>query len=85
MRRETEIRDRLARIRTELAAERTLLSWIRTSLALIGGGFALVQFMRHLTPPIIGWGVLLAGIGTLLLGLARFRQTRQRIEKAIED
>ncbi|OIJ92497.1 YidH family protein [Streptomyces colonosanans] len=35
--------------RFSLANERTFLAWLRTALALIGGGFAVDQFLPHLS------------------------------------
>jgi putative membrane protein len=37
--------------RFSLANERTFLAWIRTALALIGGGLAVVQFLRPFAVP----------------------------------
>ena len=36
-------------IRTRLSVERTMMSWVRTATALIGFGFAIVQYLNHLT------------------------------------
>ncbi|WP_425616505.1 YidH family protein [Anatilimnocola sp. NA78] len=74
--------------RVFFAAERTLLAWLRTGLAVIGVGFLVARFglflklMRHPTgdvsPPIfsslIGIGFVL--IGTLMISLAAWQQTR---------
>ncbi|KOG65255.1 YidH family protein [Streptomyces varsoviensis] len=38
--------------RFTLANERTFLAWLRTSLALVGGGFAVDQFLPHISRPL---------------------------------
>ncbi|MEV0276010.1 DUF202 domain-containing protein [Streptomyces sp. NPDC050610] len=38
--------------RFTLANERTFLAWLRTSLAMVGGGFAVDQFLPHISRPL---------------------------------
>ncbi|MGN5378185.1 YidH family protein [Streptomyces lasalocidi] len=52
--------------RFSLANERTFLAWLRTALALIGGGFAVDQFLPHLSQPCrVGLALALLGAGVL--------------------
>ena len=78
------LRDALALDRTLLANERTLLAWLRTAVSLAIAGVTLFYFAA-------GWlswlGLTLVpvGLGLGLLGHARYRRTRTRIRKVLEQ
>ncbi len=68
--------------RFSLANERTFLAWIRTALALVGGGFAVDQFLPHLT----GWVRTALAVALLAVGaLASLRAVNHwvRCERAM--
>jgi len=83
------------RARDHLANERTFLAWVRTSIAVVVFGFAIGRFsiaIRQLmqfegrtsrTPGLsvwLGFASILLGVGLILLGLRRYRRTREQIE-----
>ena len=75
-------------IRTRLSLERTMMSWLRTATALIGFGFAIVQYLNHLSqvpevrpaylptaPEYLGLALILCGIGALVVAIWQYRWT----------
>jgi putative membrane protein len=83
------------RARDHLANERTFLAWVRTGAAIVVFGFAIGRFsiaMRQLTAleghPLrtagisvwMGSGAILAGVGLVVAGLARYRKTRVQLD-----
>ncbi len=79
--------DDLAIERTRLANERTLLAYIRTGLAIIAAGFGMEQFLVGAARA-SGSAVMLAGVVTLGIGIARFisakRELREMADRATE-
>ena len=83
------------RARDHLANERTFLAWTRTSISVIIFGFVVAKFgitlrqfflLQGKTVKETGWslGIVLslmtAGVLTALAALARYRNTRQRLD-----
>lgn len=77
---QTILRDRLAAIRTDLANERTMLAYVRTGFALIVTGVTFINFFGPALVVIVGWSLIPVGLVSIIVGLARFRQMRARIE-----
>ncbi len=79
--------DSESRIRTHLANERTFLAWFRTGITLIALGLAGGQFLAKggtsIWHPILllTVGTIVAGIGLLLIGRARYVRTARLIER----
>src|SRR5829696_5123615 len=79
-----------SRVRSHLANERTFLAWLRTGLALIVVGIGAAQFLeldRNLIPglrTVSDFAALLILVGTLtvILGRARYMQSREQIDRA---
>lgn len=68
------LRDLLAADRTGLANERTLLAYVRTALGFVAAGAGLLYFSDVRALEIIGGLLILATVGTLLVGLIRYRR-----------
>jgi putative membrane protein len=83
------------RARDHLANERTFLAWLRTGVAIIVFGFAIGRFSIALrefmklsgrttaTPGLTTWLGIISAVGGVLLilvGLARYKQTRVQID-----
>lgn len=66
---------------TILANERTLLSYIRTALALFIAGLTFVRFFDNRIIEIIGWVFIPLGLINLVLGIVRYRATRNHIDE----
>ena len=73
-------------LRTRLSLERTLMSWLRTATALIGFGFAIVQYIHHLTdvtharpaflpgaPEYLGLALIGCGIVALVVAIWQYQ------------
>jgi len=75
------LRDRLAASRTVLANERTMLAYVRTALSLLIAGAAVVKFSQSWPVQLLGWGLMPVGMSVLIVGLARYRRTKVRIEQ----
>jgi len=75
-----EYQEKLAEIRTKQANERTLLAYIRTALTLFVAGLTFIKFFDNTYIIIIGWVFVPFGIINLLLGIIRYRSTREHIE-----
>jgi putative membrane protein len=45
-----DVQTRFAWLRTRMTLQTTLAAWVRTATSLIGFGFAIVQFLEHLSP-----------------------------------
>ena len=73
-------------VRTRLSLERTMMSWLRTATALIGFGFAIVQYLNHLTqdsgshaaylpdaPRYLGLALIGSGVVALLISIWQYR------------
>src|ERR687897_1711558 len=79
-----------SRVRSHLANERTFLAWLRTGLALIVVGIGAAQFLdldRNLIPgvrTVSDFAALLILVGTLtvIVGRARYMQSREQIDRA---
>ncbi len=71
------LRDHLADHRTILANERTFLAYLRTALTLFVAGVSFIMFFDSLIVEVVGWIFLPIGFVTLLLGIARYRKTRE--------
>ena len=72
---ETPLRDRLALERTHLANERTLLAYGRTAIMLTATGATLLKIYGNGPLAIIGgWTLIVAGIGTAVIGARRYRK-----------
>lgn len=84
------------RARDHLANERTFLAWTRTSISVIIFGFVVAKFgitlrqfflLQGKTVKETGWSLgiglslMTAGVLTALAALARYRNTRQRLER----
>jgi len=65
--------------RTKLANERTLLAYIRTALTLFVAGVTFIKFFDNLIVEIIGWVFVPFGIINLILGIVRYRKTKEHI------
>ncbi len=75
------LRDRLALERTILANERTLLAYIRTALAALATGAALLHFLDTIWTAIGGWALVGLGAALTLIGVARYRKLRGRLDQ----
>ena len=73
------IREKLDAARTKLANERTLLSYVRTSLALIVAGITFIRFFDYSIIIYLGWIFLPFGVINFVLGIVRYRDTRDHI------
>ncbi|HVL54267.1 MAG TPA: DUF202 domain-containing protein [Vitreimonas sp.] len=76
-----------SRARTHLANERTFLAWLRTGVTLIALGLAAAEFLTHDTDGLplvrlLATGLIATGILTVVLGVARYREGRARIDRA---
>jgi len=69
--------DQLALERTRLANERTLLSYVRTALGAAGAGVGVLELVDA---PALGWLLVVAAAGLLLIGIGRFLAVRRRFE-----
>ena len=75
-----------SRARTHLANERTFLAWFRTGITLVALGLAAAQFLAIDSVPgfplvrSLSTVVIVTGAFTVLVGLARYRTGRDRIE-----
>lgn len=72
------ISDELAKERTQLAKERTLLAYIRTAIGFLAMGTGMMQFFEAPGARFAAWVFMAAGLGLVLLGIARFRSRRNR-------
>jgi len=85
---------RANRATDHLANERTFLAWMRTGAAIVVFGFAIGRFaiaMRQLTAfqgqavktaglsVFMGSFTIVAGVGLVIAGLARYRRTREQL------
>lgn len=80
---ELSINDRLAVERTSMANERTLLSYIRTSLALLAAGLTILKFFTSSGMHMLGYMLIPAGVGTLMVGLMNFYEVRSRLAQVL--
>ena len=79
-----------SRARSHLANERTFLAWLRTGLALIVVGIGAAQFLnldRNLIPGLrtvsdFAAVLIVFGMLTVIIGRARYMQSRARIDTA---
>ena len=76
------LREDLAIDRTTLANERTLLAYIRTALALFAAGVSFIHFFKPLALEVLGYFLVLSGIGLLTIGTRRFLGLRRAINRA---
>jgi putative membrane protein len=78
------VRDGLAGERTVLAAERTLLAYIRTAFALFVAGVTGAHFLSH--PWLVGlsYVMLTLGIGSLGVGILRFRRSMRATRRMLD-
>jgi putative membrane protein len=80
--------DHFAWLRTRLSVERTMMAWLRTATALIGFGFAIVQYLNHLTqmpqarsaflpsaPEYLGMSLIACGVLALIVSIWQYRWT----------
>ncbi len=72
-------KEKLDSVRTKLANERTLLAYFRTALTLFVAGVTFIRFFDSLIVEIIGWVFIPAGIINLILGIIRYRATRDYV------
>jgi putative membrane protein len=78
--------DQDSRARTHLANERTFLAWFRTGITLVALGLAAAQFLaRDVAPGVplvrgLSTIVIATGAGIVVLGMARYRTGRRRID-----
>jgi putative membrane protein len=72
--------DWLAVERTHLANERTLLAYIRTSLALLAAAVTLLKFFTSNGMHMLGYILLPVGVGTLVMGLMKYHETKVRVD-----
>jgi putative membrane protein len=79
------LRDYLADHRTVLANERTFLAYLRTALTLFVAGVSFIRFFDVLVVEVVGWIFLPAGLIILLLGVARYRKTRDELSGVLEE
>jgi len=76
-----------SRARTHLANERTFLAWFRTGITLVALGLAAAQFLaRDVAPGVplvrgLSTIVIATGAGIVVMGLARYREGRRRIDE----
>ena len=76
-----------SRARTHLANERTFLAWFRTGITLIALGLAAAQFLAResesAAPLVRGLStvVILTGAFVVVVGMARYREGRRRIDE----
>ncbi len=74
----------LAAERTRLANHRTFLAYQRTALTLFVAGVTFIRFFDSLIVEIIGGVFVPVGIITIVVGIVRYRRTRDRIRQAIQ-
>jgi putative membrane protein len=74
--------DRLAIERTRRAHERTLLAYIRTGLVIVAAGIGVAEYFANPPAPTVGVLVILAGIGTLVIGVWRFVNAKRALDEA---
>lgn len=74
------LRDYLAADRTVLANERTLLAYMRTALTMIAAGISFIQFFSSVAVHVLGSALLIAAATALGVGIARYRQTKHRLQ-----
>ena len=72
--------EKLAEVRTKQANERTLLAYIRTALTLVVAGLTFIKFFDNRIIEIIGWVFIPFGLINLILGIIRYRATKDHIE-----
>jgi putative membrane protein len=77
--------DWLAVERTHLANERTLLAYIRTSLALLAAAVTLLKFFTSNGMHMLGYVLLPIGVGTLVVGLMKYHETKVRVEAQLPN
>jgi len=75
-----EYQEKLAEIRTKQSNERTLLAYIRTALTLFVAGVTFVKFFDNVYIELMGWIFIPLAIVNLILGIVRYRSTREHIE-----
>jgi len=72
--------EKLAEVRTKQANERTMLAYIRTALTLVVAGLTFIKFFDNRIIEIVGWVFIPFGIINLVLGIIRYRATKDHIE-----
>jgi len=75
-----EYQEKLAEIRTKQANERTLLAYFRTALTLLVAGLTFIKFFGNPYIIAIGWVFIPFGIVNMILGVIRYRATKEHIE-----
>ncbi|MBK9120951.1 MAG: DUF202 domain-containing protein [Phycisphaerales bacterium] len=78
-----ELRDYLAIDRTVLSIDRTMLAYLHAALALVALGASAIKVFDSRVLQGFGWGFLVAGVLTLVFGIARVREMRGRIREAV--
>jgi len=73
--------EKLAEVRTKQANERTLLAYIRTALTLVVAGITFIRFFDNQIIEIIGWVFIPIGLVNLILGIIRYRATKEHIKE----
>jgi putative membrane protein len=82
-RRELSLADQLAIERTNLANERTCLAYVLTCVALLAAGLTLLKFFTSNGMHMLGYTLLPIAVGTLVLGLMKFHETKVRIDAQV--
>lgn len=78
-----ELRDYLAIDRTSLSTDRTMLAYVHAALGLLALGASAIGFFDSMLAQIAGWSLVVAAIGTLVLGVYRVRTMLGRIRDAV--
>lgn len=82
MNKELVLREHLAIERTKLGNERTLLAYIRTGLYFLVAGSTLGEFIETRFWDVMGWPIVLVGLGVVVAGIIRFLNVKRVIERA---
>jgi putative membrane protein len=72
--------EKLAEVRTKQANERTLLAYFRTALTLFVAGLGFIKFFDNIYIELAGWIFIPLGLINLILGIVRYRSTKDHIE-----
>lgn len=77
--RSRSLNDCMAVERTVLANERTLLAYVRTSLAVLVVAVTIIKFFASQGMLILGYVLIVLGVGCLTVGLMRFTEMSNKI------